>query len=586
MYQKHQDETMWSKSENHKQTHPLYFLILAVLFSIALSPVNSFAAAFEVLNGDESGAGSLRQAVLDANANGNPGVVDTITFAAGVILIEQFDLDKGLATGPIPITQTVNISGPGRHALTIDGGYSWLSPGGAVNSGYPQDSGNTIVLDSDVLFDVGIRNADNSGISVSLSGFGLRHSGGLVRGRSGANVTVEDIIMVDNAFPVFNGAASCGMICTEDGRDLTITDVGITSTRWDSSSPLIFSGSNITSIDRLVMLSNSYNNFGGLWATKGLTEIINSDFSDDNVQHQFSGDLAYISNTVFRRPGSSFVSLIAVSGVDLHLNNVTIYGGVTDENAVVDQPSHLWLVGSTLHMANTVIAAGLHGDLPIQELVRLVDTTIALNSNNHVDDGSMPSATTGDAGLELLALGFKPKLDSILIDAGNDTYAVNPLGGAPLTEDILGAIRISGPSVDVGAVEVQENWAVNDAYTTEANTELNVAAPGVLINDQVLGALTPGDIIITLPPQHGTVDVAGLGGGFLYTPEPGFHGTDNFLYYFSTDGAEDSNVATVIIAVSPTTPPTLPVPTLSLAWLLALIILTLGVGIVVLRKTG
>ncbi len=119
---------MWSKSQNHKQTHPLYFLILAVLFSIALSPVNSFADTFVVANGDESGAGSLRQAVLDANANananGNPGVVDTITFDAAVTRIEQFDLDKSFDAGPIPITQSVNISGPGRRALSIDGGYS------------------------------------------------------------------------------------------------------------------------------------------------------------------------------------------------------------------------------------------------------------------------------------------------------------------------------------------------------------------------------------------------------------------------------------------------------------------------------
>src|SRR3989442_5833254 len=37
------------------------------------------AAGFVVTNTNDSGAGSLRQAILDANANGS-GVVDTITF--------------------------------------------------------------------------------------------------------------------------------------------------------------------------------------------------------------------------------------------------------------------------------------------------------------------------------------------------------------------------------------------------------------------------------------------------------------------------------------------------------------------------
>jgi len=101
------DMRLSDKSSN--RIRPFHILILALLVVIAWSPVNVFAAAFVVTNGNASGAGSLRQAVLDANANGNPGVVDTITFDAAVTRIEQFDLDKGFAAGPIPITQSVNI---------------------------------------------------------------------------------------------------------------------------------------------------------------------------------------------------------------------------------------------------------------------------------------------------------------------------------------------------------------------------------------------------------------------------------------------------------------------------------------------
>ena len=56
-------------------------LILSFLLNLTLSPT-SFAAptTFTVTNTNDSGAGSLRQAIEDANSNGNPGDQDVIEF--------------------------------------------------------------------------------------------------------------------------------------------------------------------------------------------------------------------------------------------------------------------------------------------------------------------------------------------------------------------------------------------------------------------------------------------------------------------------------------------------------------------------
>lgn len=101
------------------------FALTLVLISLAgwvLLGNNSFlsrpaqAAGFVVTNTNDSGAGSLRQAILDANANGS-GVVDTITFnipGAGVKSIKP--------NSPLPILLT---------PTTIDG---FSQPGVIENS--------------------------------------------------------------------------------------------------------------------------------------------------------------------------------------------------------------------------------------------------------------------------------------------------------------------------------------------------------------------------------------------------------------------------------------------------------------------
>jgi hypothetical protein len=65
-----------------------------------------------VLNLDDSGPGSLRQAVLDANAHPGP---DTIRFAAGL----QGTI--ALSTGELTITDSLTIAGPGSNRLTVSG---------------------------------------------------------------------------------------------------------------------------------------------------------------------------------------------------------------------------------------------------------------------------------------------------------------------------------------------------------------------------------------------------------------------------------------------------------------------------------
>ena len=88
--------------------------------------------------------------------------------------------------------------------------------------------------------------------------------------------------------------------------------------------------------------------------------------------------------------------------------------------------------------------------------------------------------------------------------------------------------------------------AVNDSYSTNEDTTLTVAAPGVLANDvDVDGdALT---VSVVSSPSHGTLTL-NTNGSVSYSPAANYNGPDSFTYK-ARDGVADSNVATVSITV-------------------------------------
>lgn len=94
--------------------------------------------------------------------------------------------------------------------------------------------------------------------------------------------------------------------------------------------------------------------------------------------------------------------------------------------------------------------------------------------------------------------------------------------------------------------------AADDSYPATMDTQLNIAAPGVLTNDtdQENDTLTATKLT---DPAHGTVTLNG-DGSFDYDPTTGYTGPDSFTYEAS-DAGGDSNEATVSINVTSGTPP-------------------------------
>ena len=101
-------------------------------------------------------------------------------------------------------------------------------------------------------------------------------------------------------------------------------------------------------------------------------------------------------------------------------------------------------------------------------------------------------------------------------------------------------------SITVAAVN-DAPVAVNDSYSTNEDTPLTIAAPGVLGNDTDVDSPTLTATLVS-GPAHGTLTL-NADGSFTYTPAANFNGSDSFTYTAS-DGSLDSNVATVAITIN------------------------------------
>jgi large repetitive protein len=91
--------------------------------------------------------------------------------------------------------------------------------------------------------------------------------------------------------------------------------------------------------------------------------------------------------------------------------------------------------------------------------------------------------------------------------------------------------------------------AVNDFYTMNEDTVLNVSAPGVLGNDSDVDGNALSAVILA-QPTNGVVTL-NANGSFVYRPNTNYNGIDAFTYR-ANDGSLTSGVAVVTITINPT----------------------------------
>ena len=92
--------------------------------------------------------------------------------------------------------------------------------------------------------------------------------------------------------------------------------------------------------------------------------------------------------------------------------------------------------------------------------------------------------------------------------------------------------------------------AVNDEASTNENTPVDI---DVISNDiDVDNDVTPGSVVITTNPVHGTIVLNPVTGSVTYTPEEDFTGNDSFTYTLQDPSGSTSPPATVSVNIIPT----------------------------------
>ncbi|NOG48618.1 MAG: tandem-95 repeat protein [Chloroflexi bacterium] len=191
------------------------------------------------------------------------------------------------------------------------------------------------------------------------------------------------------------------------------------------------------------------------------------------------------------------------------------------------------------------------------------DAPVAVNDAYTTDEDV---ALVVDAATGLLANDTDAEADPLtavlVVGPTNGTLTLNSDGGFTYTpnanfngsDTFTYKANDSTADSNVATVTITVNpvndapVAVDDAYTTDEDTALNTAAPGVLTNDTDAEA-DPLTAVLVVGPTNGTLTL-NSDGSFTYTPNAHFNGSDSFTYK-ANDGTADSNVATVTITVNP-----------------------------------
>ena len=464
---------------------------LVVLALSGVAPAS--AATYTVVNTADSGSGSLRQAILDANAASG---ADTIVFGAdvtGAIWLTSGELaiaDDLTITGPGPLS--LAIAATGSRVFFVSGGktahISGLTLGGINNDGTLTVT-NSTVSNSDVWgFGGGMFNTGSLTLTGSLVVSNTAAIGGGIYNNNGGTLTLA------NSTVSRNNATQEGSGISNDGT-LTLTNSDVIGNNAD-----FVMGGGISNNGTLTLTNSTVGeNFanggsgGGIYNTRTL----------NLTRSTVSGNVAGEGGGIYHTRGTLTLTNSTVSGNTAEREGPPATGGgifntqgtvrlsnstVTNNAAALGAGIHIDFF-STLHIKNTIVA-----NHPGGNCTGPGDSTATSFGHNLSDDasctffsialGDMSNTPAGLGGLQSAGgptethplLPSSPALDAIPSNCVD-------LDGVTLATDQRGIARPQGPGCDIGAYElVQASTSPNTPpVITLIDAPLEARAVGGLV---------------------------------------------------------------------------------------------------------
>lgn len=393
----------------NKLTRYLAISLLCIL--LAALPAPTRADQFPVSNLADTGPGSLRQAIIDANALPGPHLIEFQSDLAGTLLLGS----------PLPeLAESMDILGPTSGLVTIDG------------NGLHQP----FLVEEDAV--------------VTLSHLTLINGQSLLGGAivNFGELTLEHMRITDN-----NAEVGGGGISNEGALVIRNSTISGNSTEASGLGGGLenFNGS-VLIVDSLITGNSA--DFGGGIDNFGQLEIRRSTLS--NNQGGFGGAIGNTDQLLIVNSTLSGNSSDSGGGIDnfdgqLELLHVTIAGNTADEGGGI------WS-NVAFTAKNSLVAASLNGgDCELDAGA----PPQALGANLDTDGSCTGFQTTTVAALDLQALADNGGATlthalgktSSALDAAADCTAID--GSTPVNEDQRGVERPQGPACDVGAFELE-----------------------------------------------------------------------------------------------------------------------------------
>ncbi len=405
-----------------------------------------------VTNTNDSGAGSLRQAIADVCAGGtvNFGVAGTITLTGGRLVIGKSLTINGpgapsLAVSGNNTTGVFDISSGNVtiFGLTIRDGYDAFADGaGIVNFGNLTLTNSIVISNAAGTAGGGI----SSGFGAMLTLANVKISNNIALNQEGGGIRNDGTAVLNNVVLDNNQASTLGGGFADFGT-VTFISVTVRNNRanqgggiWnDSLAPISMTNSSVISntsggivsngpltISNSAILSNTSNYGGGIYAGGSVTATL----TNVTLSHNMAGT-----------GGAIYVFSPVV------MNNVTIAfnTGITNTGGIYGSPTLL---------ANSIIAYNVGGNCGIG----LPGSTYSLDSEDSCGFTLPGNITNTNPLLAPLANYGGPTLihglyvGSPAINAGNPVAPGSSLSACAVT-DQRGVSRPVGPRCDIGAFE-------------------------------------------------------------------------------------------------------------------------------------
>lgn len=457
----------------------------ALAAALGLSPSPAHAAPIEVTNTDDSGAGSLREAL--ATANNTPGL-DTITFQTGLTG------EIKLTSGQLEITDSVDIQGPGADVLSVSGGDTsrvfYLYASGStidvvisnlmVTHGSASEGAGIVDYDENLTLDH-VQIADNAstgdGAGLWADGFSMTleiHDSvlsGNASGDDGGGIYIEDTggdMVIDSTQVTGNTAADKGggIYFYDPDHDITISKSTISgNTAGDIGGGVYlysFDNGGMT-ISETTISGNTANAGGGLflYGIDTTPLVIESSTISGNQALTGDGGGIYLYND---SAGSTIINstisgnqALAGDGGGIYLYNgstgVTIANSTIAANSAMGNGGGLAINSGTVTVTNSLIADNtattdndLHGaaDLAYSLVEDEGTATITDSGGNITAMDPLLGPLVDNGGPTMTHL---PGAGSPALDHGDPAFA------APPASDQRGKDRVYNTVIDMGAVE-------------------------------------------------------------------------------------------------------------------------------------